>query len=172
MPDKPSWANTFHRRRFAAALLPRLFVPGHTSRAPPVGFELRTGDCKGPGLRPEIVPWTVTFNGRSTNLIHCVVRYTKKATFIRSYGAILEPRQDENRRVDRPTRQFYRQDRCAVGKAQCTAQNRNVDRIRSYHVCKLFSRSNISDPSNFIREKSPDQLDLAIADWTCAQHAV
>ena len=29
-------------RRFAAALLPRLFgkiVPGHTTRAPPVGFE-------------------------------------------------------------------------------------------------------------------------------------
>ena len=33
------------RRRFAAALLPRLFgnnVPGHTTRAPPVGFELAT----------------------------------------------------------------------------------------------------------------------------------
>ena len=33
------------RRRFAAALLPRLFgtkVQGHTTRAPPVGFELAT----------------------------------------------------------------------------------------------------------------------------------
>ena len=33
------------RRRFAAALLPRLFVskvPGHTTRAPPVRFELAT----------------------------------------------------------------------------------------------------------------------------------
>ena len=35
---------TIARRRFAAALLPRLFgprnnVPGHTTRAPPVGFE-------------------------------------------------------------------------------------------------------------------------------------
>ena len=33
------------RRRFAAALLPRLYgtkVPGHTTRAPPVGFELAT----------------------------------------------------------------------------------------------------------------------------------
>ena len=33
------------RRRFDAALLPRLFgnnVPGHTTRAPPVGFELAT----------------------------------------------------------------------------------------------------------------------------------
>ena len=33
------------RRKFAAALLPRLFgnnVPGHTTRAPPVGFELAT----------------------------------------------------------------------------------------------------------------------------------
>ena len=33
------------RRRFAAALLPRLFgnnIPGHTTRAPPVGFELAT----------------------------------------------------------------------------------------------------------------------------------
>ena len=32
-------------RRFAAALLPRMFgnnVPGHTTRAPPVGFELAT----------------------------------------------------------------------------------------------------------------------------------
>ena len=28
--------------------------------------------------------------------------YTKTATFIRSYGAILEPRQDRNRRVDTP----------------------------------------------------------------------
>ena len=33
------------RRRFAAALLPRLFgnnVPGHTTRAPPVWFKLET----------------------------------------------------------------------------------------------------------------------------------
>ena len=35
------------KRRFAAALLPRLSVfgnniPGHTTRAPPVGFELAT----------------------------------------------------------------------------------------------------------------------------------
>ena len=33
------------RRRFDAALLPRLFgnnVPSHTTRAPPVGFELAT----------------------------------------------------------------------------------------------------------------------------------
>ena len=32
-------------RRFTAALLPRLFgnsIPGHTTRAPPVGFELAT----------------------------------------------------------------------------------------------------------------------------------
>ena len=34
-----------YRRRFAAALLPRLLgnrIPGHTTRAPPVGFELAT----------------------------------------------------------------------------------------------------------------------------------
>ena len=33
------------RRRFAAALLPRLFwngIPGHTTRAPQLGFELAT----------------------------------------------------------------------------------------------------------------------------------
>ena len=30
------------RRRFAAALLPRLFGNNHTTRAPPVGFELAT----------------------------------------------------------------------------------------------------------------------------------
>ena len=37
------------RRRFAAALLPRLFgnnVPGHTTRAPPVGFELATNSIQ------------------------------------------------------------------------------------------------------------------------------
>ena len=42
---------TIARRRFAAALLPRLFgtnVPGHTTRAPPVGFEPRTN-----GFQPE-----------------------------------------------------------------------------------------------------------------------
>ena len=41
-------------RRFNAALLPRLFensIPGHTTRAPPAGFELAT---KGIHLPPLI----------------------------------------------------------------------------------------------------------------------
>ena len=37
------------RRKFAAASLPRLFgnkVPGHTTRAPPVGFKMATNDIQ------------------------------------------------------------------------------------------------------------------------------
>ena len=65
-----------------------------------VGLACQWGCCH---LDSPVI-WTVTFNCRSTNLIHYVqvVSVYQKVTFKPSYGAILERRQDKIRRVDRP----------------------------------------------------------------------